>query len=82
MENDSPNRPRMELSQWVIYAHPRDYPDKYVMRRWDISGSVMIATDETAFANTLAEIRECVPQGLFRLERFENDDPCIVEVWL
>ncbi len=82
MENDSTSRPRTELSQWVIYAHPRDYPDKYVMRRWNIYGDAMVPSDEMALADTLVEIRKCVPWGLFRLERFEDDDACIVEVWL
>ena len=24
------------LSNWVIYDHPSDFPDKWVLRRWDI----------------------------------------------
>jgi hypothetical protein len=68
--------------QWVIYAHPRDYPSKYVMRRWNISAGTMMATEEMALAETLEEIRKHVPPGLFCLRRFEDDDPCIVEVWL
>jgi hypothetical protein len=82
MENDSTATPHIEMSQWVIYEHPRDYPYQYVMRRWDIRGGSMMATDETAFAGTLEEIRDKVPAGLYRLARFAEDDPCIVEVWL
>lgn len=82
MENDSTAKPHVEMSQWVIYKHPRDYPDKFVMRRWNITAGMMMATEEMATADTLSEIRKHVPPGLFRLARFEDDDPCIVEVWL
>jgi hypothetical protein len=58
MENDSTVPPHILMSQWVVYAHPRDYADKYVLRRWDlrrISGEepVMVPTDEMALAATL-----------------------------
>ena len=82
MEDDSTAQPRLVISQWVIYNHPRDFPDKYVMRRWDIRANEMQATDDMALADTLEEIRLSVPRGLYRLERFRDDDPCIAEVWL
>jgi hypothetical protein len=86
MENDSTARGHMEMSQWVVYRHPRDYPAKYVARRWDVRspghGAQVIATDEVKLANTLDEIRRLIPPGLYCLNRFEDDDPCIVEVWI
>lgn len=83
MEDDSTANPHLVMSQWVIYDHPRDFPDKYVMRRWEIrQPAEIVATDDMALANTLEEIRLSVPQGLYRLERFRDDDPSIVEVWL
>jgi hypothetical protein len=82
MENDSTTKPHLEISQWVIYDHPRDYPDQFVMRRWAVSADLMLATDDMALADTLVEIRKKVPPGLYRLERFADDDPCIVEVWM
>jgi len=82
MENDSTVKPHVWMSQYVIYNNPRDYPGKYVMRRWDIRAGEMIATDNMELAETLEEIRGKVPPGLYCLERFEDDDPCIVEVWL
>jgi hypothetical protein len=82
MEDDSTAKPHIEMSQWVIYQHPRDYPGEFVMRRWIIEANLLIATDEMAVAATLEEIRKKVPPGLYCLDRFEEDDPCIVEVWL
>lgn len=70
------------LSQWVVYEHPRDYPDLYVVRRWEIGQRMLYATDDVAFANSLEDIRKAIPPGLYCLPRFAEDDPCIVEVWL
>ena len=91
MESDTTAQPRTarggtldstEMQQWVIYAHPRDYPNRYVMRRWRIQGATIVPTDDIALADSLQEIRKKLPSGLFRLARFEDDDPCIAEVWL
>jgi hypothetical protein len=82
MENDSTAKPHSEISQWVIYDHPRDYPDHFVMRRWGITAGNFFPTDDVALADTLPEIRQAVPPGLYCLERYANDDPCIVEVWI
>ena len=70
------------MSQWVVYDHPLDYPDKFVARRWDIYVGVLSATDDLHLAETLDEARLLIPPGLYRLARFEDDDPCIVEIWL
>ena len=82
MENDSAAPPHLTMLQWVIYDHPRDYPDKFVLRRWNIVANRVIPTDEIAFAKTLPEIRAKVPKHLYCMARFADDDPCIVEVWL
>jgi len=82
MENDSAALPHLPVKQWVICDHPRDYPDQFVLRRWDIIGSIPVPTDEIFLAKTLPEIRAKIPRGFYRLERFEDDDPCILEVWV
>jgi len=82
MENDLTAKPRLAISQWVIYDHPRDYPDKFVMRRWEIGRGLVMATDDMALADTLEEARAQVPAGRYRLEREADDDPVIVEMWL
>jgi hypothetical protein len=67
----------------VIYEHPLDYPDKYVVRIMDVcSGDVQI-TNAIILRDTVAECREeihnngffyCVPPVF-------EDDKCIVETW-
>lgn len=65
-----------------IKRYPRDYPDKYVERRWGVRKGEIVATDEVALAETLDEIRRLIPPGLYCLALFEDDDACISEVWL
>jgi hypothetical protein len=65
------------LEIWTIYDHPTDYPDCFVARKFLNDQP----TDTVLFAPTLARIREMIPQGLFPLARFKEDDPVIVESW-
>lgn len=75
------------LSMWVVYDRPRDYPEHFVARRWDVTlnqdgKAEMHATLLFELAATLEGIRDKLPWGLSRLERYAEDDPCIAEVWL
>lgn len=73
--------------QFVIYDHPSDFPENFVVRRWLISGGedgIRIVHDETWICSTLAEAREIVATefpGGYCLGRQADDDPVIVEVW-
>lgn len=70
------------ISMWVIYDHPRDYPDAFVVRRHDVyRGSTSQPTGEYYLAASLEEARQYVPPGLFYQPRYEQDDACIAEVW-
>ncbi len=63
---------------FVIYDRPSDFPNHIVVRLWRTERMSMAWT----FA-TLEEARAALPlDDLVRLERFEEDDPTIVEVWL
>jgi hypothetical protein len=72
------------MEQWVVYAHPRDFPNSYVARRWEIwtNNEEPVATDEIVTAPTLIGVRALLPAGLYRLERWPEDDPTIVEVYV
>lgn len=71
------------ISQWVIYWSPKDYPEQYVARRWEIVRGVPqpVPTNDMFVDDSIVELRKLLPPG-FRLPRFGDDDPCIVEVWL
>jgi hypothetical protein len=71
------------LTMWVIYAHPSDHPQHYVLRRRHVlGGRIEVDTAHTLLANDLAGARALLPPGLFRLPRLPDDDPLIVEMWV
>jgi hypothetical protein len=71
------------LTGWSVYKRPKDYPDFFVARRWEIRhGGDIVMTDNIIIAENLRSLRGLLPLGLTRLTREPDDDPCIVEVWL
>jgi len=66
------------LDLWVIYEHPRDYPEDFIARRWQLG----TPTDDILIAPTLEKIRSKLPLGLVRIPRAKADDSVIVEVWI
>jgi hypothetical protein len=71
------------LSQYVIYDHPRDYPEHFVVRRWDVVSGMPepVPCGEAVLADSLEDARNAVPPGFNNIGRFANDDPVILEVW-
>lgn len=76
---------KKDLLLWVIYDHPSDFPNDFVMRAhsaltksMEFSGAL-----EPYYAGTLEQLRElAMDLGLVRLSRDQNDEPHIVEVWI
>ena len=76
--------PMSKLAMWTVYDHPKDYPDSYVARRFDVDAdgakptATMIACpDLDTLRNILAFELHLTP-----LARSKEDDPVIVETWL
>ena len=76
-------RPPEGLSMWVIYDHPKDYPETFVVRECVVSagGRVAHSLFHTEFG-TLEMARESVRQGRVCITRHPEDDPVIVESWV
>lgn len=71
------------LCLYTVYKYPKDYPDKFVVRRWEINGKPQPENKEiVAVGEDLQEVRSKLPHGLCRIERQPEDDPVIVETWL
>lgn len=76
------------LSMWVVYDHPRDYPDHYVARQFLIRTGTktasVVATASIVQSDSLEIIREMMldQMGKVNIGRYEDDDPYIVEVWV
>lgn len=70
------------LQMWVIYQHPLDYPDSFVLRRWIITDAGAKPTMDVQVASSLVAIRSHVPMHCYRIDRYTDDEPHIVEVWM
>jgi len=70
------------MEMWTVYDHPLDYPDGFAARKCVIGVNTVTHTDEMFTGDTLDEVRALLPPGLYRIHRYEQDDPKIVEVWL
>jgi len=65
---------------WVIYDHPRDYPDGYVVRVW----YGMHAWPEATRVATIDAAREYAQRcgACVLMPRDASDDPVIAESWI
>jgi hypothetical protein len=63
---------------WTVYYNTRDFPALYAARLWYDNQ----ATSAVFSAHSLKMMRIMLPSHLTRMTRHEDDDPCIVEVWL
>lgn len=70
------------MTMYCIYEHPRDYPNKYVVREILISkGETKYIDPPTAIVDTLNDARTVIPNGLIPVPRHPTDDPVIIETW-
>jgi hypothetical protein len=70
------------LSLHVIYDHPTDYPDYFVVRRQDVVGGAVIPARDCLLFPSLEGARNwCRHLGLVSMGRMPEDDPKIAEVW-
>lgn len=71
------------LAVWVIYDHPKDYPDFYVVRKQIAGNGQVRPTGHYFLSNTLGPLRQIVEaMGLTCIPRDPSDDPVIVECWI
>ena len=71
------------LSMWTVYRRPRDYPDRWVARRFEIGArSDPLPTNDMFVANSLPELRALLPSGLACIPRSPGDDFVVVESWI
>ncbi len=70
------------LTLYVIYDHPSDYPNHWVVRQHLVNGLWSSISAIGIVCNTLEEARAQIPPYLVCLPRVEDDDPVIVESWI
>lgn len=68
---------------WVIYDHPRDFPEWFVVRRWFVKRAPRESVPDryAILAATLCEARAAVPEYACCIGRHPADDACVVEAW-
>jgi len=67
------------LSLYTVYDHPKDYPTKYVVRRFVYDQPT---SDVWLYDNLEAARLWLLARGLVCLRRHPHDDPVILETWL
>lgn len=72
------NFSKIKAGMIVIYDHPRDYRWGYVARIWDMDRP----TNFVVADKDIGILRGMIPKNMNCIGRYQDDDPCIVEVWL
>lgn len=75
-------RNKGKVIQWVIYDHPRDFPENWVVRSYEITAQSIRPAKFVQLFDSLAEARAALPTGLYNFGRSSVDPPVIVEVWI
>jgi hypothetical protein len=70
-----------EITVYVIYDHPKDHPEYFVVRRWVIQYGALYADLRHRCCETLEDARLLIPNTCHQLQSSFNDDPVILEVW-
>ena len=70
------------MKMFVIYHDPKDYPGKFVTRRWFVHNHMDPDLLPMAVADSIFEARAVLPSGLVKMNRIPGDDPVIVESWV
>lgn len=68
-----------ELNLYVIYDSPKDFPGKYVVRRWLLDKPTL---DYELFSSLTEARQALIKKNLYRIPRHRDDDTCIVETWV
>lgn len=66
------------IRMYVVYDHPSDYPNCFVVRLWKNGQPTLTHI----LAESLEQARKMIPNGLVRIPRHVSDDPVIVETWV
>ncbi|HET9538090.1 MAG TPA: hypothetical protein VFP43_22545 [Mesorhizobium sp.] len=72
------------LRMWTVYDHPKDYPDCYVARMFEVDAEGPRATGSIIIMESLERLRDTLAfeMHLTPMKRNPEDDPVIVETWL
>lgn len=74
----------MKTPMCVVYEHPMDFPDRYVVRLLDMFDGHVAITNTVIVRDSLEDCRREITENGFTVffPRSPGDDACIVETWL
>jgi hypothetical protein len=67
---------------WTVYQYPDDYPDRWVLRGYDVLPGALLPHRVFFVAGTLDEVRAKVPPATLCIGRQPGDHPAIYECWV
>ena len=73
------------LTMFTVYQRPKDYPDEFVVREYEIRQEQVVASRLVVRAPTLDAARRALRRrrpDLVCIPRALADDPVIVESWI
>lgn len=71
------------LHTYAIYERPRDFPNSYVLRRWNVeNGQIRPDPLPMAVALDLETVRAALPSGVVKVTDRQAQDPGILEEWI
>lgn len=71
-----------KLAIWTVYERPKDFPESYVARMWEVTAQGPQPT-QTIVEGDLEFVRAAMrAMGLVKLLRADGDDPVILETWM
>ena len=73
---------RGALTIWTVYDRPKDHPDGFIARRFEIDRGQTIATARHAGRQPRGNPRGVLRAGLTKLSRQAGDEPKIIESWV
>ena len=80
---DEPGETGTQFPMWVIYDHPKDFPDYFIARLWLVDDQAPQMTNSIIACKSLEELRDRMhAMRLVSLLRHPNDDPKIIETWV
>ena len=68
---------------YVIYDHPADRPDAFVVVEWfALPSGELVRGTRIMLAATIEDARDFIPAHCINFGRTLHDDPTIVEAWI
>ena len=68
---------------WVIWDHPADYPQGYLLRaQISVPGGGTLVSSVAWHASDPEKLRAILPPGCYRFARQDGDPPHLFETWM